>query len=90
MNVAANSIVRKKVRDDLKLDSTKLFEQFLKHPKDARLALAIKIVDDQIADCNERIPAENKSAEITEKNSVGLREKSSKNSSTAKTVGESR
>ena len=30
MNVAANSIVRKKVRDDLKLDSTKLFEQFLK------------------------------------------------------------
>ena len=52
--------------------------------------MAIKIVDDQIADCNERIPAENKSAEITEKNSVGLREKSSKNSSTAKAVGESR
>ena len=54
MNVEANSIDRKKVRDDLKLDRTKLFEQFLKHPMDTRLALAMKIVDDQIADCNER------------------------------------
>ena len=40
--MAKNSIDRKKVRDDLKIDRAKLSEQFLKHPKDTRLALAIK------------------------------------------------
>jgi len=30
--MAENSIGRKRVRDDLKIDRAKLFEQFLKHP----------------------------------------------------------
>ncbi len=61
--MAENSIDRKKVRDDLKIDRAKLFEQFLKHPTDTRLALAVKIVDDQIANCTEWIRTKEKSAE---------------------------
>ena len=61
--MAENSIDRKKVRDDLKIERAKLFEQFLKHPKDTRLALAVKIVDDQIANCTEWIRTKEKSAE---------------------------
>ena len=51
--MAGNSIDRKKVRDELKIQRTKLFQQFSKRPKDTRLALAIKILDDQIADCTQ-------------------------------------
>jgi hypothetical protein len=53
--MAENSIDRKKVRDDLKVERAKLFEHFLKHPMDTRLALAVKIIDDQIANCTEWI-----------------------------------
>ena len=53
--MAENSIDRQKVRHDLKIARTKLFEQRLKHPKDARLALAVKIIDDQIENCTEWI-----------------------------------
>ncbi len=61
--MAENSIDRQKVRHDLKIARTKLFEQFLKHPEDTRLALAIKIIDDQIANCTEWIRTKEKSAE---------------------------
>jgi hypothetical protein len=61
--MAENSIDRKKVRDDLKIDRAMLFEQFLKRPKDTRLALATKIIDDQIANCSEWIRTKEKSAE---------------------------
>jgi hypothetical protein len=53
--MAENSIDRQKVRHDLKIARTKLFEQCLKHPKDARLALAVKIIDNQTANCTEWI-----------------------------------
>ncbi len=53
--MAENSIDRKKVRHDLKIARSKLFEQSLKYPKDARLALAVKIIDGQIANCTEWI-----------------------------------
>ena len=61
--MAENSIDRKKVHRDLKIARTKLFEQFLKHPKDARLALSVKIIDGQIANCIEWIQTKKKSAE---------------------------
>ena len=61
ISTAENSIDRKSVRDDLKIDRAKLFEQFLKHPKDTRLALAVKIIDDQIANCTEWIRTREKS-----------------------------
>jgi polynucleotide 5'-kinase involved in rRNA processing len=61
--MAENSIDRKRVRDDLKIARTKLFEQFLKHPKDTRLALAVKIIDEQIANCSEWIRTKEKNAE---------------------------
>ena len=50
-----HSIDRKRDRHDLKMARTKLFGQFLRHPKDIRLALAVKIIDGQIANCTERI-----------------------------------
>ena len=62
--MAEHSIDRQRVRHDLKIARTKLFEQFLKHPKDTRLALAVKIIDDQIANCTEWIRTKEKSAEI--------------------------
>jgi hypothetical protein len=61
--MAENPIDRQKVRYDLKIARTKLFEQCLKHLKDARLALAVKIIDDQIANCTEWIRTKEKSAE---------------------------
>ena len=60
--MAENSIDRQKIRQDLKIARTKLFEQFLKHPKDARLALAVKIIDDQIENCTEWIRTKEKRA----------------------------
>jgi hypothetical protein len=60
INMAENSIDRQKVRHDLKIARTKLFEQFSKHPKDGRLAMAIKIIDDQIANCTDWIRTKGK------------------------------
>jgi hypothetical protein len=60
--MAEDSIDRKKVRRDLKIARTELFEQFLKHPRDTRLALAVRIIDDQIANCTEWIRTKEKSA----------------------------
>jgi hypothetical protein len=62
-SMAENSIDRQKVRHDLKIARTKLFEQFSRPPRDGRLALAIKIIDDQIANCTEWIRTREKSAE---------------------------
>ena len=68
--MAGNLINRKKVRDELKIQRTKLFDRFSKHPKDTRLALAIKILDDQIAACTEWSRTNDKNAEIEKKNIV--------------------
>ena len=37
--------------EELKEKRKLLFQQFLKNPLDTRLALKIKIIDDQIAEC---------------------------------------
>ena len=62
ISMAEHSIYRKQDRHDLKIARTKLFEQFLRHPEDTRLALAIKIIDDQIANCTEWIRTKEKNA----------------------------
>ncbi len=44
------TIEEKKKRDDLKTERNQLFERYLKHPMDTRLALEIKLLDDQLAE----------------------------------------
>ena len=43
-------IEEKRKREELKAKRDQLFERYLKHPMDTRLALEIKAIDDQIAD----------------------------------------
>jgi hypothetical protein len=62
--MAEKSIDREKVCDDLKIQRAKLCKQFLKHPKDIRLALTIKIIDGQIADCTQWVRTNYTTAEI--------------------------
>lgn len=45
----------KKRRDRLKTKRKLLYGQYLKNPKDAHLALEIKKIDDQVAECTEQI-----------------------------------
>jgi hypothetical protein len=41
--------------EELKATRNLLFKQFLKNPVDTRLALKIKSIDDQVAECTERM-----------------------------------
>jgi hypothetical protein len=41
----------KEKREKLKTKRNLLFARFLKNPSDTRLALEIKIIDDQVAEC---------------------------------------
>ena len=43
------AIEEKRKREELKAKRDLLFERYLKHPMDTRLALEIKIIDDQLA-----------------------------------------
>jgi hypothetical protein len=82
-----NSIDRTKLPDDLKVERAKLFEQFLKHPKDIRLALAIMLIDDQIAGCAEWVRAMNKGVEVAKNDIHPLRNDSSTHEVDAKAIG---
>jgi hypothetical protein len=73
--MAENSIDREKVCNDLKIQRAKLFKQFSKHPKDIRLALTIKIIDNQIADCAEWVRTNYTSKEIARKNIAPVKQK---------------
>jgi len=42
-------------RDDLKKQRTTLFDEFERNPRDIRLALKIKTIDDEIARCTETL-----------------------------------
>lgn len=44
------TIEEKQRRKDLKIKRDLLFEQFLEHPMDTRLALEIKAIDDQLSE----------------------------------------
>ena len=45
----------KSKREELKAKRKPLFTRFLKNPNDVRLALELKHIDDQIAECTERM-----------------------------------
>ncbi|HKN74787.1 MAG TPA: hypothetical protein VJW94_06400 [Candidatus Acidoferrum sp.] len=53
--------VWKKKRDDLKSKRNSLFEKYAKHPEDFHLALEIKKIDDEIADCTQHVEQERRS-----------------------------
>jgi hypothetical protein len=61
--MTARAGVWKRKRKDLKNIRTPLFRGYEKSPNDLRLALEIKIIDDQIAECTERIERENRGLE---------------------------
>jgi hypothetical protein len=48
----------KKKADQLKAKRDPLFAKYLKHPWDTRLALEIKALDDQVAECAEQLQLE--------------------------------
>jgi hypothetical protein len=50
--------VWKRKREDLKSKRTPLFEKYKKSPEDLLLALKIKEIDDEIAECTEHMQQE--------------------------------
>jgi len=42
-------------REELKAKRNLLFARFLKNPLDTQLALKIKLIDDQVAECSEKV-----------------------------------
>jgi hypothetical protein len=48
----------KRKSDQFKAKRDQLFAKYLKHPLDTRLALEIKALDDQVAECVEQIQLE--------------------------------
>ena len=61
--MTARAGVWKRKREDLKNRRTPLFKRYEKSPNDLRLALEIKIIDDQIAECTQQIERENRGVE---------------------------
>lgn len=53
MQVTPSNTVTK--REELKAQRNLLFRQFLRNPKETHLALKIKIIDDQVAACAEKM-----------------------------------
>ena len=51
----------KKKRDDLKAKRNSLFERYAEHPEEFHLALEIKKIDDEIADCTQHVEHERRS-----------------------------
>jgi len=43
----------KKVREQLKVKRTEIFDRFVKNPNDIHLAIEIKLLDDEMLDCAE-------------------------------------
>jgi hypothetical protein len=61
--VTARAGVWKRKREALKNRRTPLFKTYEKSPGDLRLALEIKLIDDQIAECTQQIEFENRRVE---------------------------
>ena len=61
--MTARAGVWKRKREDLKNRRTALFKRYEKHPGELRLALEIKNIDDQIAECTQEIERENRRLE---------------------------
>jgi hypothetical protein len=58
--VTALAGIWKRKREDLKDRRIPLFRRYEKSPNDLRLALEIKLLDDQIAECTQEIDRENR------------------------------
>jgi len=56
--------LQKEKRDGLRARRKPLFERYEKNPNDRRLALEIKEIDDQIAECNQQIEHNRKAREL--------------------------
>jgi len=57
--------LQKEKRDGLRARRKPLFERYEKNPNDRRLALEIKEIDDQIAECNQQIEQNRKAREVS-------------------------
>lgn len=53
--MSATVVDEKREREALKAKRNLLFERYLKAPLDTRLALEIKIIDDQVAESTKRL-----------------------------------
>jgi hypothetical protein len=51
----ATSVDWKSKREELRAKRKPLFRQYVKKPTDIRMALELKHIDDQIAECTERM-----------------------------------
>ena len=47
-------------REELKAERNGLFQRFLRNPQDTQLALKIKLIDDQVAECTEQMKQESR------------------------------
>ena len=68
--MTARAGVWKRKREDLKKSRTPLFKRYEKSPSDLRLALEIKMIDDQIAECSQQMERENTLAGASARNST--------------------
>jgi hypothetical protein len=63
--MTALAAVWKRKREALKNERIPLFSRYRKSPNNLRLALEIKMIDDQIAECTAQIELENAKAEAS-------------------------
>jgi len=56
--------VWKRKREDLRNRRIPLFKRYAKNPNDLRLALEIKSIDDQIAECTQQMQRGNQKLEL--------------------------
>ena len=64
-SMTALAAVWKRRREGLKNKRTQLFKRYRKSPNDLCIALEIKMIDDQIAECTQQIELENTKAAIS-------------------------
>jgi uncharacterized protein (DUF2461 family) len=65
-------VTEKQNREDLIAKRNLLFQRLLNSPKSIHLAIEIKALDDQIAECTQRMRADEKKAEQREKKNARL------------------
>jgi hypothetical protein len=68
--MTARAGVWKRKREDLKKRREPLFKRYEKSPNDLRLALEIKMIDDQITECTQLMERENALAAASAGNST--------------------
>jgi hypothetical protein len=54
-NMVATTDVWKAKRDDLNIKRNALFKKYSQNPHDCRLALEIKKIDDEVAECTDKM-----------------------------------